>query len=224
MPSLLRCRSSREVTVTLQLRNLVAVKALQPVTVHIAAGQSLAAVATPEHGNAVARVVVGLAAPVAGEVHVGERDVTELPPARRQIGYVPAGGALLPHLTIRQNIRYGQVRRERVHEVADAWVTTIIERLELAPTLDMRPHQLSEARRFRAALARAAAWLPEALVIDLPGATDRADRLSDLIARVSPPASPGIAVLVCTREPTVLEDIPNRVQIEAAPQPDEATR
>src|SRR6476619_1557362 len=62
--------------------------------------------------TALARVVAGLAQPVAGRILVGDRDVTGLPPGARQIGYVPRGGALLPHLTVRQNIEYLVWRQE----------------------------------------------------------------------------------------------------------------
>ncbi|MEV1290467.1 ATP-binding cassette domain-containing protein [Micromonospora sp. NPDC049679] len=188
-------------------------------TVQVAAGSLAALVAPPPISTAMARVVAGLAAPISGRIRVGERDVTDLPPARRQIGYVPAGGALLPHLTVRRNIEYGQLKRERVHAVADDWVATVIERLELAPTLGLLPHLLSDAQRFRVAVARAAACLPEVLVIDLPGNAGGTDRLRDLTPRLSPPASPGVATLVCSADPAVLDEIPDQVTVEVPDRP-----
>ncbi|MFI6262783.1 ATP-binding cassette domain-containing protein [Micromonospora sp. NPDC051006] len=199
--------------VTLRLRALVAVPGTGPVTVEIPAGRTAALVAPPRVGTAVARVLAGLAAPLAGRILVGERDVTALPPPRRQIGYVPAGGALLPQLTVRRNIEYGQRKRERVREVADDWAATVIERLELAPTLALLPHLLSDAQRFRVALARAAACLPEVLVVDLPAGMAGGGRLSDLVPRLSPPDAPGVAVLVCTADPATLEEVPDRVEL-----------
>jgi ABC-type Fe3+/spermidine/putrescine transport system ATPase subunit len=183
-------------------------------SLRVGAGELVAVVAAPEAGTALARVVSGLARPVSGRIYVGERDVTDLPPARRQIGYVPAGGALLPHLTVRRNIEYGLRRREIVHDVTQDWLSKVIERLELAPTLDLRPHHLSESQRLRAAIARAAASLPEVLVVDLPQPAGAADRLSDLVARVSPPAAPGVAVLVCSADPAVLREIPVTLRAE----------
>ncbi|MER5335827.1 ATP-binding cassette domain-containing protein [Micromonospora sp. NPDC002717] len=200
---------------TLRLRELVAVPDAAPVTLHVAAGASAALVADPPVGTAVARVVAGLAAPVAGQVLVGGRDVTGMPPPRRRIAYVPAGGALLPHLTVRRNIAYGQRRRERVREVADDWTATVVDRLELAPTLELRPHLLSEAQRFRVALARAVACLPEVLVIDLPTGPAGGGRLTDLVGRLSPPDTAGAAVLVCTRDPDSLADVPVAAEVVA---------
>src|SRR4051812_11744926 len=80
--------------------------------------------------TALARTVAGLAAPLSGSVLVGARDVTALAPGRRQIGYVPRGGALLPHLTIRQNIEYLVWRQESVREITRGWAATLIYQLE----------------------------------------------------------------------------------------------
>lgn len=193
---------------TLRLCELVAVPGAAAVTLDVAAGATAALVAAPPIGTAVARVVSGLAAPVAGRVLVGDREVTTLPPPQRRIAYVPAGGALLPHLTVRRNIAYGQRRRERVREMADAWTAKVVDRLELAPTLELRPHLLSEAQRFRVALARAVACLPEVLVVDLPTGPAGGGRLTDLLGRLSPENTPGVAVLVCTADPGSLADVP----------------
>ncbi|MET7879386.1 ATP-binding cassette domain-containing protein [Micromonospora profundi] len=182
-------------------------------TLDVPAGTTTALVGPPAVGTAVARVLVGLAAPVTGRIMVGARDVTALPPPRRQIGYVPAGGALLPQLTVRRNIEYGQRKRERVHEVADDWTSTVVDRLELAPTLGLLPHLLSDAQRLRVALARAAVCLPEVLVVDLPTEPAGGSRLGDLLPRLSPPDAPGVAVLVCTADRAALAEIPRRHEL-----------
>ncbi|MGV9213031.1 ATP-binding cassette domain-containing protein [Micromonospora sp. RB23] len=207
---------------TLRLRALVAVPGTGPATLDVAAGETAALVAPPRIGTAVARVLAGLAAPVTGRIMVGERDVTALPPSRRQIGYVPAGGALLPQLTVRRNIEYGQRKRERVHEMAEDWTTTVVERLELAPTLDLLPHVLSDAQRFRVALARAAVCLPEVLVVDLPVDPAGGSRLGDLLPRLAPLSAPGVATLVCTADPSTLAEIPTRHDLVT--EPDEVPR
>ncbi len=201
--------------VTLRTFELVAVPDASPLTLDVPVGATVALVAGPGLGTAVARVLVGLAAPVAGRILVGGRDVTDLPPLQRRIGYVPAGAALLPHLTVGRNISYGQRRRKRVREVADDWAAVLVDRLELAPTLGLRPHLLSDAQRFRVALARAMACLPEVLVVDLPTAIDGV-RLTDLVGRLSPPDTPGVTTLLCSADGEVLTEVADRVPIEAA--------
>ena len=81
----------------------------------------------------------------------------------RQIGYVPRGGALLPHLTVRQNIEYLVWRQESVREIVRGWAATLIYQLELGPVLEQRPHEITAQQRMRGALARAVVSMPEAL-------------------------------------------------------------
>jgi ABC-type sugar transport system ATPase subunit len=149
----------------------------------------------PAAATALARTVAGLAAPVSGQIFVGARDVTGLPPGSRQIGYVPRGGALLPHLTVRQNIEYLVSRQENVHEILRGWSSTLIYQLELGPVLDQRPHEITAQQRLRAAVARAVVTLPEVLVFERPDLTVSGP-LSDLVARIESPAAPPPATVV----------------------------
>jgi len=139
-----------------------------PVTFFAGETRPTMVIADAETGTALARVVAGLASPVAGQVLVGDRDVTALPPGRRQIGYVPRGGALLPHLTVRQNIEYLVWRQESVHKIVRGWAAELIYNLELGPVLEQRPHEITAQQRMRGALARAVVSLPEVLVLERP--------------------------------------------------------
>ncbi|WP_306209139.1 ATP-binding cassette domain-containing protein [Actinoplanes sp. RD1] len=152
-------------------------------------------VAGADAATALARVVTGLAPAVSGRVLVGDRDVTALPPGSRQIGYVPRGGALLPHLTVRQNIEYLVWRQESVRELVRGWAATLIYQLELGPVLDQRPHEITAQQRMRAALARAVVSMPEALVLERPDPAV-CGPLDDLLARIESPVSAGPATVV----------------------------
>lgn len=147
--------------------------------------------------RALARAVVGLARPLSGRVLVSERDVTDLPPGSRQIGYVPSGGALLPHLTVRQNIEYLLWRQETVGNLIRGWETILVHQLELGPVLDLRPHEITTEQRLRAALARAVVPMPEVLVFDLPDATATRS-LRELLGRVETPAAAGPSTVAFT--------------------------
>jgi ABC-type ATPase involved in cell division len=192
---------SGEVRATLRLRELrLTVPEPVRLSVRVAAGETVAVAAAPATGTALARVVVGLARPASGRVHVGTRDVTDEPPLTRQVGYVPAGGALLPHLTINDNVRYGLRRRETVQAETERWVDRVLDALELRPTRNLHPHQLSAAQRMRAALARATVCLPEVLVLDLP---DGGEVLVELARQTAPDGGPGPAVLALSADPAV---------------------
>jgi ABC-type thiamine transport system ATPase subunit len=102
-----------------------------------------------------ADVLLGLAPPENGTVRAGDRDVTGLPPGRRGIALVPAGGGLLPHLTVERNVEYAGGDASR-------WM----RRLRLEGIGRFRPHELSPVQRLQVALARALSTEPAAVVFE----------------------------------------------------------
>ncbi|MGC9667478.1 ATP-binding cassette domain-containing protein [Planosporangium sp. 12N6] len=153
--------------------------------------------AGPGLARAFARTVAGLARPVSGRVLVGERDVTDVPPGSRQMGYVPAGGALLPHLTVRENIEYLLWRRDTVRDLILGWEKVVVDRLELGPVLDQRPHEITAWQRLLGALARAVVSLPEVVVFDRPD-TGAVGRLRALLARLETAEAAGPSTVAFT--------------------------
>lgn len=105
---------------------------------------------------------------MAGAVAIGGRDVTELEPHERMVGYVPQDGALFPHLSVRENIGFSLAvkgvfpveRSKRVEEVAGM--------LGITKLLDRGIPGLSGGERQRVALARALVSKPSALLLDEP--------------------------------------------------------
>ena len=180
----------------------------------VAADELVGVVAGAEAGRALCRVLVGLARPVSGQIEVDGLDVANKPPVRRHIGYLPAGGGLLPHLTVARNIEYGLRRRDSVRQVTSDWVGTVTEALELQHMRDLRPHQLSEAQCWRVGLARAAVRLPEVLVVDQPDPAGGVDLLRELLPPLVPDGAAGPATLVCSADPEVLATVPRKVEPE----------
>ena len=116
--------------------------------------------------------LAGLLEPDAGRIVVdgrvlfdAEADV-DLPPQRRQIGYVFQGYALFPHLSVAENIGFGlrhRARAEGRRRTAD-----VIARMGLEGLEARRPHELSGGQRQRVALGRALAPDPALLLLDEP--------------------------------------------------------
>ncbi len=107
------------------------------------------------------KLIAGLERPERGTVRVGARELTELEPSRRRIGYVPQSYALFPHLEVRQQLRFAP---DADPALAARW----LERLGLADLAHRRPAQLSLGQQQRVALARALVRPADLLLLDEP--------------------------------------------------------
>jgi ABC-type sugar transport system ATPase subunit len=113
-------------------------------------------------------IICGLREPSSGRIWLGERDVTDLPPGARGIGYVPQDGALFPTMRVREQLGFAlRIRHFSDSEVA-ARVNELAEHLGIAPLLDRLPEGLSGGERQRVALGRALAARPQILLLDEP--------------------------------------------------------
>ena len=113
-------------------------------------------------------IIAGFLAPSAGTVVVGGRDVTSLPPHRRDIGMVFQSYALFPHLNVFDNVAYGlRVRKAKGDDVR-ARVAEMLELVRLSELAQRMPHQLSGGQQQRVAIARALAIRPQVLLLDEP--------------------------------------------------------
>lgn len=101
------------------------------------------------------RLLAGLDRPSAGRILIGGRDVTDLPPARRELAMVFQSYALFPHLTVADNILFGVRVRKENKTGFDARLRRVAELLNLGELLDRKPGQLSGGQQQRVALGRA---------------------------------------------------------------------
>ncbi|MDT7898808.1 MAG: hypothetical protein OXFUSZZB_002127 [Candidatus Fervidibacter sp.] len=103
-----------------------------------------------------------------GRIWLDGQDITDLPPERRNIAFVPQDYALFPHLTAKGNILLApRLLRLPSREVTERF-RFLCDLLNLHHLLDRRPHQLSGGERQRVALARALMLRPKLLLLDEP--------------------------------------------------------
>ncbi|MEU7102915.1 ABC transporter ATP-binding protein [Streptomyces longwoodensis] len=117
------------------------------------------------------RMIAGLEEPTTGTVHLGDQDVTHLPPYKRPVNTVFQSYALFPHLDIFENVAFG-LRRRGVKSVKKQ-VEDMLELVQLGEQARKKPHQLSGGQQQRVAVARALINHPKVLLLDEPlGALD----------------------------------------------------
>jgi ABC-type sugar transport system ATPase subunit len=143
--------------------------ALSDITLSLAAGECVAVVGPSGCGKTtLLRLVAGLEEPTAGEVKIGGRIVSRIPPQDRDVSLMPQGNALYPQFTVRENLAFGlRFRAVPPAEIAKR-VNDTAGMLELTALLDRLPHQLSGGQQQRVALGRCAVRRPAVLLLDEP--------------------------------------------------------
>ena len=112
--------------------------------------------------------IAGIYPPDKGKVYLNNRDVTSLPPRKRNIGMVYQDYMLFPHLNVAKNIRYGLRSRKHDKKEVAAKVDKLANLLGVSHLLHRYPGTLSGVEQQRIAIARALIMEPEVLLLDEP--------------------------------------------------------
>ncbi len=114
------------------------------------------------------RIIAGLTRQDKGRVLLGDKDITDLPPEKREMGMVFQNYALWPHMTVYDNVAFPLRARGVDEEEVRRRVREALEMVKLYDMKDRYPHQLSGGQQQRVALARALAVQPRVLLLDEP--------------------------------------------------------
>jgi putative spermidine/putrescine transport system ATP-binding protein len=119
-------------------------------------------------------MVAGFETPSQGDILMGGRSISRLPPYKRNIGVVFQNYALFPHMTVEENVAFPLVMRGLSKSDAMAKVKPALDMVQLLPHRSRQPSQLSGGQQQRAALARALVFDPLLVLMDEPlGALDK---------------------------------------------------
>ena len=143
--------------------------ALDNVSLEIASGEFITLLGPSGSGKTtLLMVLAGFIRPNSGEIGFGDRDVSLMPPHRRDVGMVFQNYALFPHMTVAGNVGYPlRLRRVGKAEIAER-VHKVLELVQLGEYGARNVDQLSGGQRQRVALARAIVFEPRILLMDEP--------------------------------------------------------
>ena len=151
------------------------VKALQPTTLDIKAGEFVTLLGPSGSGKTtLLNIAAGYLVPDSGRFLIEGHDITHMPPSKRNVGMVFQNYALFPHLSVFENVAYGlRVRRIPKQDIRRR-VDEVLDMVQLTGLETRAIQQLSGGQQQRVALARALVFEPDVLLMDEPlGALDR---------------------------------------------------
>jgi 2-aminoethylphosphonate transport system ATP-binding protein len=142
---------------------------LDDLSVEVARGEFITVLGNSGCGKTtLLRYIAGFVPARSGEVWIGERNVTEVPPHQRNIGLLYQNYALFPHMTVFENVAFGLRARSAAASDIRARVAAALRSVRMEGFESYRPAQLSGGMQQRIALARALVIKPDILLLDEP--------------------------------------------------------
>ena len=114
------------------------------------------------------RMLAGFIDPTSGTVLFGDKDVTHMPPNKRNTGMVFQSYALWPHMTVAENVAYGLTIRKFSSEERRIKSLDALSKVHMEHLAERKPNELSGGQQQRVALARAIVVEPDVLLLDEP--------------------------------------------------------
>ena len=142
---------------------------LRGLDLQVAAGETVAVLGPSGSGKStLLKIIAGLEAPDAGQVWLDGRDISALPPHRRQCGLLFQDFALFPHLNVQDNVAFGLIEQGLRSAQARSQANALLDRFGMQTQALARVWQLSGGEQQRVALARALITAPRILLLDEP--------------------------------------------------------
>jgi spermidine/putrescine transport system ATP-binding protein len=163
------------------------------------------------------RMIGGFEEPTSGTIYLADKDVTGLPPYKRNVNTVFQNYALFPHLNIYENVAFGLRRRKVADAEIRKQVSAMLELVELPGFEQRKPTMLSGGQQQRVALARALINHPQVLLLDEPlGALDLKLRKQMQIELKRIQTEVGITFIYVTHDQEEAMTMSNRIAVMRA--------
>nr|WP_100961532.1 ABC transporter ATP-binding protein [Bosea sp. FBZP-16] len=119
-------------------------------------------------------LIAGMASPTRGRIVINGRDVTEVPAEKRGLGMVFQNYALMPHMTVSENIAFPLEIRKVPRAEIRRRVAEVLDLVRLPHVGDRKPKELSGGQQQRISIARCIVYKPDLILMDEPlGALDK---------------------------------------------------
>ncbi|MBE1589758.1 ATP-binding cassette domain-containing protein [Nonomuraea angiospora] len=195
-------------------------RALAPDPLTVGPGRTAVVVAAGcAEADAFTDILVGLEMPDDGQIRIHGQEITMRLPAEREIGLIPAGAGLLPHLTVEQNLAL-TARDDQASPPIRGMVAYMAKKTDIQGFLRSRPHELAHDERLHVALARALCRRTAVKVMVVEDRTGCGPCHAAVSAALG--TDPSLAVLVVTDDRTRVASLasPSRFwEIADAPDP-----
>lgn len=203
--------------------------ALERIDLSISAGEFVTLLGPSGSGKTtLLNIVSGMVMPTGGAVLIDGRDVTNIPPRHRNLGMVFQNYALLPHMSVFDNVAFPLRIRQMPKGDIERHVTSVLELVRLKELAHRKPNELSGGQQQRVSIARCLVYKPKLILMDEPlGALDKKLRHQMQFEIKKIHKELGVTILFVTHdqeEALVLSDricVMNRARIEQVGTPNE---
>jgi putative spermidine/putrescine transport system ATP-binding protein len=189
--------------------------AVRETSVNILKGEFLTLLGPSGSGKTtLLNVIAGMLSPTTGEVFIEGRNVTSVPAHKRGLGMVFQNYALMPHMTVYENIAFPlQIRKMRKKDIEQR-VSEVLELVRLPNLADRKPRELSGGQQQRVSIARCIVYNPSLILMDEPlGALDKKlrEQMQLEIKRIH--VESGITVMYVTHDQEEALNMSDRVML-----------